>query len=261
MLDRAKGFRRLPRVAAVRAVAGRAGRLASALAGGAARRRSDGGPRFADRSAASRLPASRERDGGTSPDHLRVLDTRAPAVVRLRPRPGAARGGSLHAAPSRSASLDAGASVPRSSAPCSRPDLPVGPDRRKDRTPRSRASSPEIDERHRGTLARPAALDAAALTGGAHPRRHGGVSGRWRGGPTDHDDSSVNSKRSPTAARCTNASAVGCHGNELARLDETLNAMIARLENSLRRLRRFTADASHELKTPLTVLRATSSAR
>ncbi|GJG88331.1 hypothetical protein tb265_35120 [Gemmatimonadetes bacterium T265] len=46
-------------------------------------------------------------------------------------------------------------------------------------------------------------------------------------------------------------------GDELARLTTTLNAMIGRLESSFGALRRFTADASHELKTPLTVLRAT----
>lgn len=43
--------------------------------------------------------------------------------------------------------------------------------------------------------------------------------------------------------------------DELGRLATTINAMIARLEQSFTEIRRFTADASHELRTPLTALR------
>jgi signal transduction histidine kinase len=50
--------------------------------------------------------------------------------------------------------------------------------------------------------------------------------------------------------------AIPMERDELRRLAETLNQMMTRLERSFAALRRFTADASHELKTPLTVVRA-----
>lgn len=43
--------------------------------------------------------------------------------------------------------------------------------------------------------------------------------------------------------------------DELARLGETLNEMLARLEDGIARERRFVSDASHELRTPLALLK------
>ncbi len=43
--------------------------------------------------------------------------------------------------------------------------------------------------------------------------------------------------------------------DELRRLTETLNAMLARIETSFKRITRFTADASHDLRTPVAVIR------
>jgi two-component system, OmpR family, sensor kinase len=43
--------------------------------------------------------------------------------------------------------------------------------------------------------------------------------------------------------------------DELHRLGETLNDMLARLEDGMERQRAFTAEASHELRTPLTMLK------
>ena len=44
--------------------------------------------------------------------------------------------------------------------------------------------------------------------------------------------------------------------DEIARLGETLNSMLERLELALERERRFVDDASHELRTPLAILKA-----
>ena len=45
------------------------------------------------------------------------------------------------------------------------------------------------------------------------------------------------------------------HQDELDRLAETLNGMLARLDEAFRQMRRFAADAAHELRTPLTALK------
>ena len=47
-------------------------------------------------------------------------------------------------------------------------------------------------------------------------------------------------------------------GDELDHLCETLNCMFARLDDAFRRITQFTADASHELRTPAAIIRTTA---
>jgi signal transduction histidine kinase len=47
-------------------------------------------------------------------------------------------------------------------------------------------------------------------------------------------------------------------GDELQRLAETCNGMLARLEDAVDRINRFTADASHELRSPVALIRNVS---
>jgi len=44
-------------------------------------------------------------------------------------------------------------------------------------------------------------------------------------------------------------------GDELQRLSDTLNEMLERIENAFLRITQFTADASHELRTPISLIR------
>jgi len=48
---------------------------------------------------------------------------------------------------------------------------------------------------------------------------------------------------------------VSGNGDELDRLARTINAMLDRIDDSVQEMRRFSTDASHELQTPLTILK------
>src|SRR6267143_6993279 len=70
----------------------------------------------------------------------------------------------------------------------------------------------------------------------------------------------------PVDAITTAARSIGAHNlaqrlplrgvdDELDRLSQTLNETFARLEDAFRRTTQFTADASHELRTPVAIVR------
>ena len=87
------------------------------------------------------------------------------------------------------------------------------------------------------------------------------MSGRRRG-DDDGDDSTVD--RITTAAESISISnlserlEVPKTSDELQRLSETLNRMLARLNASVQRISQFTADASHELRAPVSLIRTTA---
>ncbi len=51
---------------------------------------------------------------------------------------------------------------------------------------------------------------------------------------------------------------IGSRKDELGKLADTFNEMISRLRNSFQRINQFSTDVSHELKTPLTILKGTT---
>jgi len=51
---------------------------------------------------------------------------------------------------------------------------------------------------------------------------------------------------------------IGLRKDELGKLAETFNAMIARLRDAFQRINQFSIDVSHELKTPLTILKGST---
>lgn len=64
--------------------------------------------------------------------------------------------------------------------------------------------------------------------------------------------------RSITAASLSNRVPLPPHQDELRDLSQTLNAMLDRIESGFRRVQQFSADASHELRTPMSVIRTTA---
>ncbi|MFZ3072595.1 MAG: ATP-binding protein [Thermodesulfobacteriota bacterium] len=58
-----------------------------------------------------------------------------------------------------------------------------------------------------------------------------------------------------TAEKLNERIRIGGPDDEIGRLAATLNGMIGRLERSFNQIKQFTEDASHELKTPLTIMK------
>jgi len=68
-------------------------------------------------------------------------------------------------------------------------------------------------------------------------------------------DQITQTARTISAQKLSSRLVVPNTGDELQRLSETLNGMLERLEAAFKKITQFTADASHELRTPVAVMR------
>lgn len=68
-------------------------------------------------------------------------------------------------------------------------------------------------------------------------------------------DQITQTARTISAQNLSSRLVVPATGDELQRLSETLNGMLGRLEAAFKKITQFTADASHELRTPVAVMR------
>jgi heavy metal sensor kinase len=68
-------------------------------------------------------------------------------------------------------------------------------------------------------------------------------------------DQITNTARSISVQNLSSRLVVPQTRDELQRLSETLNSMLGRLETAFKKITQFTADASHELRTPVAVMR------
>ncbi len=83
--------------------------------------------------------------------------------------------------------------------------------------------------------------------------------GYWISGRALHPvDRITSTARAITASNLSGRIPLTGSGDELHRLAETVNGMLDRLEQSFARMAQFTADASHELRTPVAFIRATA---
>jgi heavy metal sensor kinase len=71
----------------------------------------------------------------------------------------------------------------------------------------------------------------------------------------DPVDEIIRAARGISVTSLSSRLAVPKTGDELERLTSTLNEMLGRLETSFHRITQFTADASHELRTPISLMR------